>query len=111
MKFLTSEINKLWKIEDKTLEETIQLDILNFIRTIHSNGHDFIDGSYDTEFFGDLGMSFKKKSGQVMGLITVNIKSEDRKLIYIFNEIGYELLDDLLELDEAEIELDEDDME
>lgn len=104
MKYSTSEINKLWKIEDKNIEEIINLDILNFIRTIHSNKHDFIDESYDAEFFGDLGMSFKKKSGQVMGLITVNIKSEDRKLIYIFNEKGYELLDDLLELDEAEIE-------
>ena len=104
MKYSTSEINKLWKIEDKTLDETIRLDILNFIRTIHSNKHDFIDESYDSEFFGDIGMRFKKKSGQVMGLISVNIKSEDRKLIYIFNEKGYELLDDLLELDEAEIE-------
>lgn len=104
MKYSTSEINKLWEIEDKTLDETIRLDILNFIRTIHSNKHDFIDESYDSEFFGDIGMSFKKKSGQVMGLISVNIKSEDSKLIYIFNEKGYELLDDLLELDEAEIE-------
>ena len=104
IKYSISAINELWKIEDKTLEDTIKLDILSFIRTIHSNKHDFIDESYDTEFFGDLGMSFKKKSGQVMGLITVNIKSEDRKLIYIFNERGYELLDDLLELDEAEIE-------
>ena len=104
MKYSTPEINKLWKIEDKNTEEIIKLNILNFIRTIHSNKHDFIDESYDAEFFGDLGMSFKKKSGQVMGLITVNIKSEDRKLIYIFNEKGYELLDDLLELDETEIE-------
>lgn len=104
MRYSTSVINNLWKIEDKSLEETIQLDILNFIRTIHSNKHDFIDESYDTEFFGDIGMTFKKKSGQVMGVITVNIESEDRKLTYIFNERGYELLDDLLELDEAEIE-------
>lgn len=104
MKYSTSAINKLWKIEDKTLEDTIKLDILNFIRTIYSNKHEFIDESYDTEFFGDIGMTFKKKSGQVMGVITVNIQSEDRKLTYIFNEQGYELLDDLLTLDEAEIE-------
>ena len=38
MRYSTSVINKLWKIEDKSLEETIKLDILNFIRTIHSNG-------------------------------------------------------------------------
>lgn len=104
MKYSTSEINKLWKIEDKTMEETIKLDILNFIRTIHSNNHNFIDEFYDAEYFGDVGMTFKKKSGQVMGVITVNIKSEDKKIIYIFNEQGYELLEDLLELDQAEID-------
>ncbi len=109
MRYSTTVINKLWKIEDKSLEETIQLDILNFIRTIHSNGHDFIDEFYDAEYFGDIGMTFKKKSGQVMGIITVNIKSEDKKLTYIFNDKGYELLDDLLEL--SELELDEDDIE
>ena len=97
MKYSRSEINKLWEIEDKTLEETIKLDILNFIGAIHANKRDFIDESYDSEFFGDIGMTFKKRSGQVMGVIAVNIKSEDRELTYIFNEQGYELLDDLLE--------------
>ncbi|NLC66587.1 MAG: hypothetical protein GX752_06580 [Clostridium sp.] len=109
MKYSTLVINKLFKKEDKTLEETIKLDILNFIRVIHSNGHDFIDAFYDAEYFGDIGMTFKKMSGQVMGIITVNIKSEGRKLTYIFNDKGYELLDDLLEL--SELELDEDDIE
>lgn len=104
MKYSTSVINKLWKLEDKNLEDTIKLDILNFIRTIHSNKHDFIDEFYDAEYFGDVGMTFRKNSGQVVGVITVDIKSEDRKLTYIFNENGYELLDDLLELNEAEIE-------
>lgn len=84
-------------------DEEIRLNILNFIRTIHSNKYDFIDVFYDSEFFGDIGFRFKKRSGQVMGLITVSIKDEDRKSIYIFNEKGYELLDDLLELDEGEI--------
>ena len=100
MKYSTTEINKLRKIKDKTIEETIKLDILSFIRTIHSNKRDFIEEFYDAEFFGDVGMTFKKNSGQVMGLITVNIKSQDRKLIYIFNDKGYELLDDLMELNE-----------
>lgn len=42
-------------------------------------------------------MTFRKKSGQAMGLITVTVDGEARK--YVFNDKGYELLEDLLELE------------
>ena len=101
MKFSKSEIRRLRKIKNRTIEETIQIDILGFIETIHSNKQNFIDEMYDSEYFGDLGMTFKKKSGGVMGVINVNIKNEDREVVYIFNDQGYESLDDLLELNES----------
>ncbi len=75
-----------------------QLNQLNFIRTIHLNEQDFIQEFYGTEFYGELPMTFRKKSGQVMGLITVKTGDEERT--YVFNDRGYELLDDLLELKE-----------
>jgi len=57
---------------------------------------DFIESSFDSEFFGALPMTFQKKTGQVMGLITATINGEVRK--YVFNDKGYEKLDDILEL-------------
>lgn len=41
-------------------------------------------------------MTIRKNAGQVMGLITATANSEIQK--YVFNEKGYELLVDLLEL-------------
>lgn len=41
-------------------------------------------------------MTFKKNPGQVMGLITATINGEVRK--YVFNDKGYESLDDLIKL-------------
>lgn len=47
-------------------------------------------------FFGELPMTFKKYPGQVMGLITATINGEVQK--YVFNEKGYEPLEDLIKL-------------
>jgi hypothetical protein len=44
-------------------------------------------------------MTFIKNAGQVMGLITATINGEVRK--YIFNDKGYEPLEDLLKLIES----------
>lgn len=41
-------------------------------------------------------MTFRKNIGQIMGLITATINGEVRK--YVFNEKGYEQLEDLLKL-------------
>ncbi len=80
--------------KNMTPEEEISFNILNFISTIHLNGDDFIESVYDSKFFGDLPMSFSKKSGQVVGIITAEVKGKIRR--YVFNDQGYENLDELL---------------
>ena len=77
-----------------TPEEEINFNILNFISTIHLNGDDFIETDYDSKFFGDLPMTFSKKSGQVVGIITAEVTG--KKIKYVFNDQGYENLDELL---------------
>jgi hypothetical protein len=96
LKYSEIEVKKMMKSGDLNLEDQIKFNILNFIRTIHLNELDFIESSFGTEFFGDLPMTFQKNAGQVMGLITATINGEVRK--YIFNDKGYEPLEDLLEL-------------
>ena len=96
MKYSEIEVKKLLKVGNLSLEDQVKVNILNFIRTIYLNEQDFIDSAYGTEFFGDLPMTFKKRSGQVMGLITATVNGDVQK--YIFNDQGYEELEDLLEL-------------
>ena len=92
-----SELNKLRKIADKNIEDHISFNILNFIHIIDLNTEDFIEISYNSKLFGNPEMIFKKKLGQVMGLITATFDGEIKK--YVFNDEGYELLEDLLELE------------
>ncbi|MDO9566555.1 MAG: hypothetical protein Q7J15_07435 [Candidatus Desulfaltia sp.] len=99
MKYSEIELKKMSKAGNLSIEDQIKFNILNFIRTIHLNKQDFIHESYGSEYFGDLPMTFKKKAGQVMGVIHVKTKSEERT--YIFNDRGYELLEDLLQLKEV----------
>lgn len=96
MKYSEIEVKKMHKTGDLNLEDQIKYNILNFIWTIHLNKLNFIESSFGSEFFGELPMSFKKKPGQVMGLITATLNGEVRK--YVFNDKGYEKLDDILEL-------------
>jgi hypothetical protein len=96
MKYSELAVKKMLKAEDLSLEDQIKFNILNFIWTIHLNELDFIESSFGTEFFGELPMTFQKNPGQVMGLITATINGEVRK--YVFNDKGYETLDDLLKL-------------
>jgi len=96
LKYSELAVKKMLKADDLSLEEQIKFNILNFIRIIHINNQDFIEASFGSEFFGELPMTFKKNPGQVMGLITATIDGEVRK--YVFNDKGYEELDDILEL-------------
>ncbi len=96
LKYSDIEVKKMLKAGDLSLEEQIKFNILNFIRTIHLNELDFIESSFGSEFFGELPMTFRKKPGQVFGLITATINGEVRK--YVFNDKGYEPLEDLLKL-------------
>ncbi len=94
MKYSELELKRMIKAGDLSIEDQVKINILNFIRTIHLNKQDFIQESYGTEFYGALPMTFRKKAGQVVGLITV--KAEGNEQTYVFNDRGYELLDDLL---------------
>jgi len=96
MKYSEIEVKRMLKADDLCLEDQIVFNILNFIRTIHLNRQNFIESSFGSEFFGELPMTFKKNPGQVMGLITATIDGEVRK--YVFNDKGYEPLEDLLDL-------------
>jgi len=96
LKYSELAVKKMLKAGELSLEEQIKFNILNFIRTIHLNELDFIESSFGTEFFGELPMTFQKNPGQVMGLITATINGEVWK--YVFNDKGYEPLDDLLQL-------------
>ncbi len=98
MKYSELELKRMSKDGDLSIEDKIKFNIFNFIRTIHLNKQDFIQEFYGSEFYGELPMTFRKKPGQVMGLITV--KTGDDERTYVFNDRGYELLDDLLELKE-----------
>ena len=96
LKYSEIEVKKMLKAGDLSLEEQIKFNILNFIRTIHLNRQNFIESSFGSEFFGELPMTFQKNPGQVMGLITATINGEVQK--YVFNDKGYEPLEDLLKL-------------
>ena len=95
MEYSELELKTMLEAGELSLEEQIKFNILNFIRTIHLNKQDFIQESYYTEFYGELPMKFSKKPGQVMGLVTVKVGDER---LYVFNDRGYELVDDLLQL-------------
>lgn len=98
MKYSKLELKRLFKMDNKDVEDKIKVNILNFIDTIHENRQNFVEEPFNTEFFGDLGMTFQKKRGQVMGLIRVHIKATDERRSYIFTENGYEQLDGILAL-------------
>ncbi|NLJ18316.1 hypothetical protein [Globicatella sulfidifaciens] len=96
MKYSELAVKKLLKIKDLNIEDQVKVNILNFIRAIHLNEEDFIESAYGSQFFGELPMTFQKNEGQVMGLITATVDGEVRK--YVFNDRGYEPLENLLVL-------------
>lgn len=77
----------------------MKANILNFIRTIHLNEQNFIESSFGSKFFGETPMTIQKHAGQVVGLITATVDGKLRK--YIFNDQGYEELEDVLTLIEG----------
>lgn len=77
----------------------MKANILNFIRTIHLNEQNFIESSFGSKFFGETPMTIQKHAGQVVGLITATVDGKLRK--YIFNDHGYEELEDVLTLIEG----------
>ncbi len=98
MNYSKLELKRISKLENKDIEDHIKFNIINFIHTIHLNKQDFVGSTFNSEFFGDLGMTFQKNPGQIMGLIRVKVNGEGKERLYIFTKDGYELLDDLLAL-------------
>lgn len=95
-----SEI-ELKKMVDKgfksiSAEEEIAFNILNFIHCIHLNKQDFYSESFNSQYFGDLEMTFKKSGGCLIGHCWVFVKKENRVIDYLFTESGFELLQDIV---------------
>ncbi len=98
MRFNELELKRQIKkgLDNLTPEEEINLNILNFIHTIHMNKQDFFSSTFDSHFFGDVEMTFKKRPGCLIGHVRAIIKKENRIIDYLFTDQGYELLGDLL---------------
>jgi len=75
--------------------EVISIDILNFIRTIQQYKQDFYSARFDTQYFGDLEMTFKKEASCLVGHCRVSFKGEDKVIDYLFTENGYELMSEI----------------
>ncbi|MGP4073245.1 hypothetical protein ACTWQB_11900 [Piscibacillus sp. B03] len=93
MQYSEIVIDRLMSADELSTEEEICVNILNFIRTIQHNQLDFISTEYDSQYFGELPMTFRKEAGQVFGMITATVEGHVKK--YVFNERGYESMDDL----------------
>jgi|GEM_PF-770704 len=102
MKFNELELKKIIKnysknqIKKLSIEEEININILNFIHTIHLNKQDFYASEFGSKYFGDLEMSFNKKADCLIGHCRVQIKQDSRIIDYLFTENGYELLSDIM---------------
>ncbi len=99
MRYSEIELMKMFKVENLSLEDQITANILNFIRLIYLNKQNFTESSFDSEYYGELPMTFRKERGQVMGLIKATIHGEIRK--YVFTDEGFESMEDLLKLIEG----------
>ncbi|TCP28982.1 hypothetical protein EV207_11315 [Scopulibacillus darangshiensis] len=98
MRYNEIDLRKLLKKEFETLslKEQIEVNILNFIRTIHVNHQDFYTSSFDSKYHGDLEMAFKKDADRVIGHCRILVKNDDITLDYLFTENGFELLEDTI---------------
>ena len=57
-----------------SLEEEIAFNILNFIHCIYLNKQDFYRESFDSQYFGNLEMTFKKRGSCLIGHCRVVVK-------------------------------------
>lgn len=98
MLFDELELNRMVKrgLKDIDMHDEIKFNILNFIHCIHLNKQDFYRNSFNSQFFGDVEMTFKKKHNSLIGNCRIFIKAENKEINYLYTENGYELLDDVL---------------
>jgi hypothetical protein len=100
MKYNELELKKMMKkgFDNMSVDETISIDILNFIRTVYLNKQDFYSARFDTQYFGDREMTFKKKANCLIGHCQVSFKDEGKVIDYLFTENGYELLSEIYKI-------------
>ena len=98
MRYSELELKRLFNKghENLTIEEEIAANILNFISCIHLNKQDFYNESFDSQYYGELEMSFTKKSKCLIGSCRVYIKKQDKIIFYLFTENGFEELKDVV---------------
>lgn len=98
MRYSELELKRLFNKghENLTIEEEITANILNFISCIHLNKQDFYSESFDSQYYGELEMSFTKKSKCLFGSCRVHIKKQDKIIFYLFTENGFEELKDVV---------------
>lgn len=98
MRFSETELKRILHkgINNVTFEEEIAFNILNFIHCIHLNNQDFYSQAYNSKFFGDLEMTFKKGEGRLIGHCQAIIKKENKVIDYLFTENGFEKLKDVM---------------
>jgi hypothetical protein len=83
--------------ENFTIEDEISFNILNFIKYIHLNQQDFYAESFNSQYFGDVEMTFKKDANSLIGHCRVVVKKDNRTIDYLFMENGFEELGDILQ--------------
>jgi len=98
MRYNEFALKKLMKKEfdDLSLDERIAVDILNFIHIVYLNKQDFYSARFDTQYFGDVGMTFTKQANCLIGFCRVSLKAEDKVIDYLFTEHGFELLNEIV---------------
>jgi hypothetical protein len=94
MLYTELELKRLLKkgYKNMTVEEEITFNILNFIHCIHLNGQDFYRAVFDSIFFGDLEMIFKKDPNCLVGYSRAIDKKGNKTYEYLFTENGFEML-------------------
>lgn len=95
MRFSLQELDRMLKRAKHSKEDEVKFNILNFIHTIHLNRLSFIEESFKTDYYIDPFMTFRKKAGQVVGIVTAIIDCKEHR--YVFTEHRFEEVNELSE--------------
>lgn len=97
MRYSETEFRKQMKEFQKTNQHSpeweAELNILGFINTIHNNRQDFYRSSFDSHFYGDIELWFKKDIDRLFGYCRVLFTTENLVKEYIFTDQGFEPMD------------------
>jgi hypothetical protein len=94
MQYSRMEIQRLMNKGSKnmTIEDEIHINLLNYIDCIHLNKQKFNYESFDSKYFGDLEMTFKKDPSCLIGHCRTIDKKMNIVYDYLFTENGFEKL-------------------